>query len=323
MPPPSPIDYATQRQKTIGLQRTTSTGRANHANRRAATRLAYPCAYGEKAARPGSTPSPGLSVSPAKPPRVAFCPEEASAKAVYSYDPVRIASLRATDPPGPLMVDVFLTMRDREKVLGTVIHPEPIRKRRRKIVKHIESARRYGRFNTPDNVLHLAMEYANRFLAAAEPPSLCHSDEAIALACWFLACKFETRYGHPEGKKLVRGTRTALSDLLAAEQDVCTATNYEFSVVTPDLFLEWFVTAFSIAPVVAKLARKVVRKTAHRHDSTRHYPSEVAIAVLEFAAFQLVGATEARALGKSLSFYAGVSEEELGDVMSSYSLSPE
>jgi hypothetical protein len=310
-------DHAAQWNDTHGPVRV---GHTSRANRLAVGRSMYSGVDGMTGHRTGGHRLPGRSATLTRPPCVAFRSVKTSEKDVYSYDPARIASMRTHGPEGALMADVFTTMRAREKVLGTVTHPVTVRARRTRIVAMIEATYVQDRFNIPHNAFHLAVEYANRFLAAPVSPPQSHSDRAIALACWFMATKFETRMRHPYGKELVTasGWETSVHDLLAAEKDVCVAIDYQLSVVTPQLFLEWFVIAFSIAPSVAAHARCFIHRALHRFDARPHYPSEVALAALVFAARSRNGDVSGRALGECLSCYAGVSARVLGAVIAAY-----
>lgn len=299
--------------------------RASRANRLAATRLVCERAYGMTAARSGHARSGharnlGRSATLTIPPCVALYLGRRSAKAVYTYDPAKIASMRTDGLVGPFMADVFATMRARERVLGTVTLSADAFKRRERVAALIQSAAMNDACAVPDNVLYLAMEYASRFLAAPRPPAFPHSDEAVALACWLMASKFETRLGHPMGDELVLGTKTTTRALFAAERDVCIAVDYQLSVVTPQLFLEWFIITFSVAPAVANFAKQFARRTVRCLGTSHYYPSEVAIAVLEFAATRLAGVADGRALGTCLSRYAGVDEDALCAVACSYGL---
>jgi hypothetical protein len=99
---------------------------------------------------------------------------------------------------------------------------------------------------------------------------------------------------------------------------VCVAIDYQLSVVTPQLFLEWFVLAFSIAPSVANTARCFVRRALHRFDARPHYPSEVALAALVFAARSRNGDVSGRALGECLAKYADVDVSAVRAVTAAY-----
>jgi len=309
--------YAAQCKRTLGPVRVAP---ANRANRLTAARSMYSGVDEMTGPRTGGGRNPGRPATLTRQPCVSFQLWASSAKPLYAYSPARIASMRADGEVGPLMADVFSAMRSRETVLGRVALPEAVRARRTRIVEMVEATYEEDIFNIPPNAFHLAVEYANRFLAAPVPPPRAHSDRAIALACWFMATKFESRIRHPYGRDLVRasGRGTGVNALLAAEMDVCVAIDYQLSVVTPQLFLEWFVLAFSIAPSVANTARCFVRRAMHRFDGTAHYPSEVAIAALEAAAGRRAGPSYGQTLGECLAKYADVDVSAVRAVTAAY-----
>lgn len=263
------------------------------------------------------------------------CTKKSNDEPMSFYDPKCVASMNLIDTTGLRMVDAFRTMRVREKTLGAICLSKVAQSRRLRIVKTIVEASRspFGlRIQVPyyqtrhdeqdisapsdamviaTNTLQFAMEYLARFLAATEPPTREHTDEAIGLACWLLASKFETCAASPLLKDLVRGTTTEKRELAAAQVDVCIAVKHEFSVVTPHIFLEWFVLAFAIDSNVANCARHFVHTTVHQLKVLPCYPSVVAIAALEASATQKCGRDDGCALSKCLADYAEADTEAI------------
>ena len=313
------LDYmickdALQKEHAIGPVRVIETKRAK---RRVSWRLIY--SHGSQLT---GIRTAGLPPTLFRSPSVSLRHWPLSKKSLYSYNPMHIASMRATGKIGPLMTDVFWAMRDREKVLGRASLPTAVQSRHTRLVNMIKDVCREDKLNSSTelkmycahkNVIHLAVEYMNRFLAAPPSPQT-HDDQAIALACWFMATKIESRLSHPLCIDLVAvsGRGTSAKSLLAAEMHVCIAIDYQLSVVTPQLFLEWFVLAFSIEPSVANVARGFVCRALHQFDGTACYPSEVAIAALEVAAGRRAGPSYGKELSECLCKYADVDVSAVG-----------
>ena len=179
-------------------------------------------------------------------------------------------------------------------------------------------------FDVPRNVIHLAVHYLNNFLSTtpSRPPGRIYDDHIVAAACFLIAYKFEARIRHPSIEDLIYYSESFMSvgQIVDAEFDILMTIDFQVSVVTTQLFMEWFIVAFAITIPTAGRARLQLREAIKTGADMSYSPSAVAVALLSFAARQRVSPPFALALTAELERYAVVDTSTIRDVTCSLGL---